>query len=52
MKKVPFSTTVAFDSLPTLSADHRAERARAWRRIAIALAGFWIVAAFAIAALV
>lgn len=56
MKKTPFSTTLEFDSLPPLGAARDARRhdgrGRAWRRLTIALAGFWIVAAFAIAAMV
>lgn len=56
MKKTPFSTTLDFDSLPPLGGARNARRHagsdKDWRRLMVALAGFWIVAAFVVWALV
>jgi hypothetical protein len=45
---VEFGRTLEFDSLPTLGANPHAGRGQSWRRILIALAGFWLVVAAAV----
>lgn len=44
-----FGPTLETESLPIVGADRHRGRGRAWRRIFVALCGFWAVAVSAIA---